>query len=68
MATCIEFPMPVLMGISITYFVEKEIEPDPEPVYIVSLDNGPLPDYQKKFKGLPRKLLNPLKTALTAIE
>ena len=68
MATCIESPMPVLMGISTTYFDEKENEPDPETVYIVSLDNGPLPDYQKKFKGLPSKLLNPLKTALTAIE
>ena len=67
MATCIESPMPILMGISTTYFDEKENEP-PENVYIVSLDNGPLPDTKKHFNKLPAKLLKPLEKSLKSIE
>ena len=59
--------MPILMGISTTYFDEKENEP-PENVYIVSLDNGPLPDAKKHFNKLPAKLLKPLEKSLKSIE
>ena len=56
MATVIESPVKLLMGISTMYFDEKENEPDPESkVYIVSLDSGPLPDPHKTFKAHVRK-------------
>jgi len=56
------------MGLSTTYFECPENIPNPDLVYLVSLDQGPIPDASKKFELFPTRMLKPLLAQVREIE
>lgn len=68
LASIIESPTPLMMGVSSTYFECPDNIPDESAVYLVSIDQGAIPDPEKKFKLIPARFLNPLMSNVKEIE